>query len=193
VHYLVTGVDGPSFGEPDDVNGLHQDYMDGWADRMIARGPSVSPDGTLHTGSVHIIDLPDLATADRFAHDEPYAKAGWFSTVTINPIIPSLDGTMWDRLAPTAAGISALVTSSLTDNDVTADGLATRIRAEFEDVSEGWIYVGVVCTGESNATGVMALIDEPPADAQRKSAAILDRAGIGTTDLRASRWRRGGR
>jgi uncharacterized protein YciI len=103
MHYLVTGVDGPSFGEPDDVNGLHQDYMDGWADRMIARGPSVSPDGTLHTGSVHIIDLPDLATADRFAHDEP------------------------------------------------------------------------------------------PADAQRKSAAILDRAGIGTTDLRASRWRRGGR
>ena len=32
MHYLVTGVDGPSFGEPDDLNGLHQDYMDGWAD-----------------------------------------------------------------------------------------------------------------------------------------------------------------
>ena len=153
----------------------------------------MSPDGTLHTGSVHIIDLPDLATANRFAHDEPYAKAGWFSTVTINPIIPSLDGTMWDRPASTAAAISALVTSSLTDNDVTADGLATRLRAQFGDVSQGWIYVGVVCAGEAGAAGVMALIDEPPAEAQRKTAAILDRAGIGTTDLRASRWRRGGR
>jgi len=46
--------------------------MDRYADRMIARGPTLDGDGT-PTGSVHVLDLPDpgaartLLTPDRYA------------------------------------------------------------------------------------------------------------------------------
>ena len=39
----------------------HWSYMDGYADRMIARGPTLTDDGAAATGSLHIIDLPDAA------------------------------------------------------------------------------------------------------------------------------------
>ena len=40
----------------------HWGYMDQFAGRMVARGPTFSDDGTL-TGSVHIVDLPDVIAA----------------------------------------------------------------------------------------------------------------------------------
>ena len=53
--------------------------MDGWADVLVARGPVLSNDGERHAGSVHVVDLPDLAAAHRFADEEPFARAGWYS------------------------------------------------------------------------------------------------------------------
>ena len=37
----------------------HWSYMDGFADAMIARGPTLTPDREIATGSLHIVDLPD--------------------------------------------------------------------------------------------------------------------------------------
>ena len=50
-------------------------YMDNFADRMVAHGPTFADDGTL-TGSVHIVDLPDVTAARAFAFDEPGYQAG---------------------------------------------------------------------------------------------------------------------
>jgi uncharacterized protein len=192
VQYAVTGIDGPGFGSPDDVDETHQDYMDGWADALIARGPSLSADGEQHTGSVHVVELPDLDAAHRFAHDEPYAKAGWFSAVTVSPIVPCLDGTMWDRPAPAGSDVAALVTSSFSGRGVAAHDLAGTQRQHL-DAAAGWIYVGVTCDEPDHATGVIALVDEHPVDARQKLATILDRAGVRDAQVKASRWRRGGR
>ena len=41
----------------------HWSYMDRYAERMIARGPTLTDDGETATGSVHIVDLPDPAAA----------------------------------------------------------------------------------------------------------------------------------
>ncbi|WP_420855639.1 YciI family protein, partial [Streptomyces kanamyceticus] len=41
----------------------HWSYMDHYQERMIARGPTFGADGETPTGSVHIVDLPDLAAA----------------------------------------------------------------------------------------------------------------------------------
>ena len=45
------------------------------------------------TGSVLIVEFDDSAAAERFAADDPYAKAGLFETVTIRP---------WRKVLPKA-------------------------------------------------------------------------------------------
>lgn len=42
----------------DALSDRHWTYLDGFADRLVARGPTLSDDGTQHTGSTHVVDLP---------------------------------------------------------------------------------------------------------------------------------------
>ncbi|NGN91305.1 hypothetical protein G5C66_00945 [Nocardioides sp. KC13] len=72
----------------------HWAYMDRFAETMIARGPTFSDD-TL-TGSVHILDLPDAATARAFAFEEPGYQAGAYRDVMLRRWSNSLGRTMWD-------------------------------------------------------------------------------------------------
>jgi len=90
VKFLVLGVDGLAFGSADDLPEAHWTYMDGWADALIARGPTMSVDGH-HTGSVHVVELPTSAAAHRFAREEPFAMAGWYSTISVSPVVPAMD------------------------------------------------------------------------------------------------------
>ncbi|WP_206794547.1 YciI family protein [Amycolatopsis sp. MtRt-6] len=73
----------------------HWSYMDGYADRMIARGPTLDADGT-PTGSVHVLDLPDPAAARAFAFDEPTYQAGGYRDVLLRRWRNALGKTMWD-------------------------------------------------------------------------------------------------
>lgn len=72
----------------------HWSYMDAYADRMIARGPTL--DGDRPTGSVHVLDLPDPAAARVFAFDEPGYQAGAYRDVLLRRWRNALDRTMWD-------------------------------------------------------------------------------------------------
>jgi uncharacterized protein YciI len=54
----------------------HWAFMDGYADGMITRGPTLAGDGKTATGSMHIVDLPDADAARVFAYEEPNHKAG---------------------------------------------------------------------------------------------------------------------
>jgi uncharacterized protein YciI len=44
----------------------HWSFMDGYADVMIARGPTTDPGGEIHTGSMHMVDLPNAEAANVF-------------------------------------------------------------------------------------------------------------------------------
>ncbi|WP_076258468.1 YciI family protein [Intrasporangium flavum] len=72
----------------------HWAYMDGFADTMIARGPTFAADGTL-TGSVHVLDLPDAAAARAFAFEEPGYQAGAYRDVLLRRWRNVLGRTMW--------------------------------------------------------------------------------------------------
>ncbi|MGW0912606.1 YciI family protein [Streptomyces sp. NPDC002784] len=74
----------------------HWSYMDGYAARMIARGPTFAADGDSPTGSVHIVDLPDAAAARAFAFDEPNYQAGVYRDVLVRRWRNLLGRTMWD-------------------------------------------------------------------------------------------------
>jgi hypothetical protein len=192
MQFLITGVDAPGFGSKKRLHRTHQRYMDTWADALVARGPSLSSDGRRHTGSVHVIELPDLVTARRFADEEPYAQAGWYTTLTITRIVPCTDGTMWERPAPATDGISALITIGIADHGTAAE-LAWGLQQLLGADADGWIYAGVMCDSIGIATGVIALLDEQPSAARNDVSTILARAGIAISHVEASRWRRGGR
>ena len=86
MQYFVYGRDRPGgFGLKVSLTEEHWAFMDGYADALIARGPTLTEDGEETTGSLHIVDLPDVAAARSFAYDEPYYRAGAFDD---GPAVP---------------------------------------------------------------------------------------------------------
>jgi len=75
VQFFVLGIDGPDFGVDDDLNEVHWAYMDRSADALVARGPTRSVDGGHHTGSVHVIELPNALRAAQYTA-VPASKGG---------------------------------------------------------------------------------------------------------------------
>jgi len=74
----------------------HWSFMDRFAAGMIARGPTLADDLESATGSVHIVDLPDAATARVFAFEEPNYLAGLYQEVTIRRFTNLLGRNMWE-------------------------------------------------------------------------------------------------
>jgi uncharacterized protein len=74
----------------------HWTYMDGYSAEMIARGPTLSPDGLVATGSVQILNLPTPTAARAFASDEPCYQAGAYRDVLLRRWENLLGRTMWD-------------------------------------------------------------------------------------------------
>lgn len=70
--------------------------MDGYADAMIARGPTLAADLDTATGSMHIVDLPNAEAARVFAFEEPNYRAGVYEDVLIRRWRNALGRTMWD-------------------------------------------------------------------------------------------------
>jgi uncharacterized protein len=74
----------------------HWSFMDGYAEQMIARGPTLTPDRTTWTGSMHMVDLPDAQAARVFAFQEPFYRAGVYGQVLVRRWRNVLGRTMWD-------------------------------------------------------------------------------------------------
>ena len=74
----------------------HWSFMDGYAEGMIARGPTLAEDGLTATGSLHVVDLPDAEAVRVFAFEEPNYKAGVYAEVLIRRFRNLLGRTMWE-------------------------------------------------------------------------------------------------
>jgi hypothetical protein len=152
------------------LNEEHWSFMDGYADGLIARGPTLTEDGARTTGSVHIVELPDDEAVRSFAYDEPYFRAGAFETVEIYRFRNRLQGrTMWDFAGSVERYGRYLV--------LTKD--ASRPLA-----SEHLIMYGDLLDGDAHV-GRAALLEAPSAEA----AAVL----IQASDAEVHRWEFGGR
>jgi uncharacterized protein YciI len=73
----------------------HWAFMRRYAEAMLARGPTMSADGTSMTGSMHMVDLTDADAARVFAHDDPLAKGGVFDSIMVRRYHNVLGRTMW--------------------------------------------------------------------------------------------------
>ena len=96
----------------EELGEAHWAYMDGFADTMIARGPTLTSDRETATGSLHIVGLPDADAALAFALEEPYYRAGVFREPLVRRWRNELGGTMWDYVsdATTRSGSSSSAT-----------------------------------------------------------------------------------
>ncbi|MFF1816085.1 YciI family protein [Kribbella sp. NPDC058245] len=97
MQYFVYGRDRAGAGElKESLTPEHWTFMDGYAAELIARGPTLTPDGEDTTGSLHIVDLPTFEAVKTFAYDEPYYRGGVFDDVLICRFQNHTGGTMWD-------------------------------------------------------------------------------------------------
>lgn len=99
MEYFVYGRDLPgTFGLKMRLTEEHWAFMDGYGEQLIARGPTLTgPDDEAEsTGSMHIVDLPDVEAARAFAFDEPYYRGGVFESVLVYRFHNALGRTMWD-------------------------------------------------------------------------------------------------
>jgi uncharacterized protein len=87
----------------------HWTFMDGYAGRMIARGPTLADDGIPATGSMHIVDLPDAEAARIFAFEEPNYQAGVYAEVMVRRFRNTLGRTMWEFAGDPQDGVRFLV------------------------------------------------------------------------------------
>jgi uncharacterized protein YciI len=84
-----------------ELAGQHWSFMDGYAERMVARGPTLAMDGVTATGSMHIVELPDVEAVRTFAFEEPNYKAGVYAEVMVRRWTNLLGGTMWELAVDT--------------------------------------------------------------------------------------------
>ena len=87
MHFYIRCVDKP--GHLDVRKANRDDHLayikGGFADRIVAAGPTLDPDMEGMNGSVFIIEFDAIEDAREFAANDPYAKAGLFESVVIRP------------------------------------------------------------------------------------------------------------
>jgi len=93
----------------DELLEAHCSYMDGFAEQLIARGPTFQRADDVATGSVHVVDLPDPAAARAFAFDEPNYQAGVYRDVLVRRWQNRLGRTMWEFPGGASGGLRYLV------------------------------------------------------------------------------------
>jgi uncharacterized protein YciI len=156
----------------------HWKYMDGYAEKLLARGPTF--DGELATGSVHVVDLPDAAAARAFAFDEPTYQAGVYRDVLLRRWRNLLGRTMWDFPGGREGGDRFLVLGF-------GEGPAADL--ELPPGRDELIAYGPLLSDDGNAwLGTAALIRAPDAEAARAVLTPDRYAGI-----EVHRWQFGGR
>ena len=62
----------------------HFAYLEKHKNILLLGGALLAEDGMTRTGSVLVINVPDRAAAEAFSRDEPFRKAGLFSSVMIS-------------------------------------------------------------------------------------------------------------
>lgn len=87
MHFYIRCVDKP--GHLDVRKANREDHLayikGGFADRIVAAGPTLDPDMEGMNSSVFIIEFDAIEDAREFAANDPYAKAGLFESVVIRP------------------------------------------------------------------------------------------------------------
>lgn len=169
----------------------HWSYMDRFADRLILRGPTLSDDGAERTGSVHVVNLTDRASAERFATEEPYWLAGLYQQVTtVRAVVLLRRGSSTRSL--TSEVPHALVAGRWPPEPRSASDIDRRLLGISPDSRLSFVAV-LVDDHQSHTTGIVSIVTALPAEAPRIIQPLVDQLTGEPVALAAQRWQRGGR
>ena len=63
----------------------HVEYLKSLGRNLVLGGPFLADDGATPIGSFLLVEAADKAAAEAIAARDPYAKAGLFASVTVQP------------------------------------------------------------------------------------------------------------
>ena len=82
--YVIKCIDKPDHLQVRlDNRAAHLEHLKAYGDKLFAAGPTLGEEDDGMNGSVVILDLENLAQAQEFCDNDPYAKAGLFESVSI--------------------------------------------------------------------------------------------------------------
>ncbi|MFD4142580.1 YciI family protein [Streptomyces sp. NPDC058572] len=177
-----------------DLAEAHWSYMDRFDDRLILRGPTLSDDGTEHTGSVHVVDLDDRAGAERFATEEPYWLAGLYGHLTTARTVVLLQREPTGSPLTSEPDALTLITGQWTPEPRNADdtGETGQLPGVGPDSRLSFVAV-LVDDNQSRTTGIVSVVQALPDEALKTVQPLADRLAGEPVALTAQRWCRGGR
>jgi uncharacterized protein YciI len=187
--FYVYGQDRPgALAEMEALAEAHWSYMDRFAGRLILRGPTLSDDGSEHTGSVHVADLDDRADAERFATEEPYWQAGLYGQVTVARAV------VLHHLKPTGGPPGSGAPSALITGRWPARPRSPGPRLPGADPDGRLDFVALlVDDDQSGTTGIVSVVRALPGEAASIVQPFADRLAGEPVALTAQRWAHGGR
>jgi uncharacterized protein len=94
--YSRDGVEAGTLRDDEELLEQHWSYMDGFAESMIARGPTLSADRETATGSLHVLGLPSVDAVHEFVAREPNNRAGVYAEHVVWRFDNLLGRTMWE-------------------------------------------------------------------------------------------------
>lgn len=113
----------------------HWSYMDGFAESMIARGPTLGTDRETATGSLHVLGLPNVDAVHEFVAREPNNRAGVYAEHAVWRFENLLGRTMWEFLGPADEPRFLIIarshrgqTAGTTGRPVPPESLSTELR-----------------------------------------------------------------
>jgi hypothetical protein len=115
--------------------------MDRFSDGMVARGPTLGPDRTTWTGSLHIVDLPSAEAAEEFVEREPYNRAGLFEQHFVRRFRNLLGRTMWQFPRESDDPLFLVIAHAPLPNLATLDHVRLIVHGDLL-TSEGAVPVG---------------------------------------------------
>ena len=143
----------------------HWDFIAQYDDVLIARGPLMD-DGDLSKviGSIHIADLPDDAAAEKFVHDEPFAKAGLFDRIVLKRFELELDRTQFEFTRNPNSPQFFVYRPSDTKPGVPSANLKLLHDVYVSDFDTNLVCHGALLSDEGNWNGNVFFLEFPTAD-----------------------------
>ncbi len=165
----------------------HWSYMDGFAESMIARGPTLGTDRETATGSLHVLALPSVDAAREFVAREPNNRAGLYGEHLVWRFENLLGRSMWEFSGQPGEPRFLIIGRSHLGRPVSAVTLPAELR-------ERLVMFGTLTTLDGAEPVGVALALQAP-DREAVDALIEDeRNGLGAfSEVEVHNWEFGGR
>jgi len=165
----------------------HWSYVDGFAESMIARGPTLDADRETATGSLHVLALPSVDAARAFVAHEPNNRAGVYGEHFVWRFENLLGRTMWEFSGHVGESLFLIIARSHLRKPEPVETLPAELLARLV------LYGALTTLDDTEPVGVALALQAPNREAL--DALIGDeRTGLGGfSEVEIHNWEFGGR